>query len=92
MHSCRTVRLARWDSRKSDTLHRFARSRPLYGDAEWKALVAYTTRNPVPPTQPTSLREAMRMVATLGGCLGRNGDGEPGTKSLWLSACSTSTS
>jgi len=26
----------------------------------------------------------MRMVASLGGFLGRKGDGEPGTKSLWL--------
>jgi hypothetical protein len=37
-----------------------------FEDAEWKALVAYITRNPVPPAQPPSLREAMRMVATLG--------------------------
>jgi hypothetical protein len=37
-----------------------------------------------PPAQPPSLREAMRMVATLGGFLGRTGDGEPGAKSLWL--------
>lgn len=55
-----------------------------FEDAEWKALVAYITRNPVPPTQPPSLREATRMVATLGGFLGRKSDGEPGTKSLWL--------
>jgi hypothetical protein len=26
----------------------------------------------------------MRMVATIGGFLGRKGDGEPGTKTLWL--------
>ena len=26
----------------------------------------------------------MRMVASLGGFLGRKSDGEPGTKSLWL--------
>ncbi len=52
--------------------------------AEWKALVAYVTHNPQPPHQPPTLREAMRMVATLGGFLGRNGDGAPGTKSLWL--------
>jgi len=55
-----------------------------FEDAEWKALVAYITRNPMPPAQPPSLREAMRMVATLGGFLGRKADGEPGTKSLWL--------
>lgn len=56
----------------------------FFEDAEWKALVAYITHNPQPPGQPPTLREAMRMVATLGGFLGRKGDGEPGTKSLWL--------
>ena len=30
------------------------------------------------------LREAIRTVAGLGGFLGRKGDGEPGTKSIWL--------
>lgn len=56
----------------------------FFEDAEWKALVAYITRNPVPPVKPPSLREAMRMAASLGGFLGRKCDGEPGTKSLWL--------
>ncbi len=56
----------------------------FFEEAEWKALVAYVTQNPKPPDKPPTLREAMRMVATLGGFLGRKGDGEPGTKSLWL--------
>ena len=55
-----------------------------FEEAEWKALVAYVTKNPTPPEQPPSLREAMRMVATLGGFLGRKSDGEPGTQTLWL--------
>jgi len=55
-----------------------------FEEAEWKALVAYVTQNPVPPAQPPSLREAMRMVAMLGGFLGRKSDGEPGTQTLWL--------
>jgi hypothetical protein len=55
-----------------------------FEEAEWKALLAYITQNPNPPEKPPTLREAMRMVATLGGFLGRKGDGEPGTKSLWL--------
>jgi hypothetical protein len=33
---------------------------------------------------PPTLREAVRMVASLRGFLGRKCDGEPGTKSLWL--------
>jgi hypothetical protein len=55
-----------------------------FEEAEWKALVAYVAKNPVPPAQPPSLREAMRMVAALGGFLGRKSDGEPGTQTLWL--------
>ncbi len=31
-----------------------------------------------------SLREAVRMTASLGGFLGRKSDGEPGTQTLWL--------
>lgn len=55
-----------------------------FEDAEWKALVSFVTRNPTPPSQPPSLREAIRMVASLGGFLGRKCDAEPGTKSLWI--------
>ena len=56
----------------------------FFEDAEWIALIAFITQDPVPPAQPPRLREAIRMVASLGGFLGRKGDGEPGTKSLWL--------
>ncbi len=55
-----------------------------FEEAEWKALVAYIPKNPTPPERPPSLRETMRMVATLGGFLGRKSDGEPGTQTLWL--------
>ena len=56
----------------------------FFEEAEWKALVAYKTQNPIPPETPPTLREAVHMVASLGGFLGRKSDGEPGTKSLWL--------
>ncbi len=56
----------------------------FFDEAEWKALAAYKTQDPIPPDQPPTLREATRMVASLGGFLGRKGDGEPGTKTLWL--------
>lgn len=36
------------------------------------------------PKQPPTLREATRMLAGLGGFLGRKGDGEPGTKTIWI--------
>ena len=55
-----------------------------FEDAQWKALIAYKTQNPIPPENPPSLREAIHTLASLGGFLGRKGDGEPGTKSLWL--------
>ena len=55
-----------------------------FEEIEWKALVGYMTKSAVPPKQPPSLREAIRMVATLGGFLGRKGDGEPGAQTLWL--------
>ncbi|MCP3679326.1 MAG: IS4 family transposase [Gammaproteobacteria bacterium] len=56
----------------------------FFDDAEWKALVAYKTQNPIPPEKPPTLREATRMAASLGGFLGRKSDGEPGTQTLWL--------
>ena len=53
-------------------------------EAEWKALVAYITKNPIPPENPPTMNEATRMIATIGGFLGRKSDGEPGVKTLWL--------
>jgi len=49
---------------------------------EWQALYAYVKKEP-PPAQPPTLREAVRMIAKLGGFLGRKRDGEPGTTTLW---------
>jgi len=56
----------------------------FFEEAEWKALCVYLSQNPVPPEQPPTLNEAIRMTATLGGFLGRKCDGQPGTKSLWI--------
>jgi hypothetical protein len=55
----------------------------FFEEFEWKALHTHITKTPVPPAEPPTLRQAMRMVAKLGGFLGRNGDGEPGTTTLW---------
>lgn len=49
---------------------------------EWEALYVYVKRNP-PPRSPPSLRDAARMVASLGGFLGRKGDGDPGNTTMW---------
>ena len=50
---------------------------------EWQSLCATINQNPIPPKKPPSLREAVRMIAILGGFLGRKGDGEPGVKTIW---------
>ena len=55
-----------------------------FNEAEWKALLTYINRSAVLPSEPPTLREATRMVASLGGFLGRKCDGEPGTQTLWL--------
>jgi transposase Tn5 family protein len=54
-----------------------------FEEHEWQALVAFVARQPEPPKEPPTLREAVRMVAGLGGFLARKGDGEPGTETLW---------
>jgi hypothetical protein len=55
-----------------------------FSDTEWKALLSFINRNPHVPPEPPSLRQATRLVASLGGFLGRKCDGEPGTQTLWL--------
>jgi Transposase DNA-binding/Transposase Tn5 dimerisation domain len=50
---------------------------------EWEALVCTVQGTPVPPSEPPSLREAVRMIAQLGGFLARKGDREPGVKTIW---------
>ena len=50
---------------------------------EWKAVIAFTQGPENVPESTPPLREVTRIVATLGGFLGRKGDGEPGIKSLW---------
>jgi hypothetical protein len=48
---------------------------------QWKVL--YTYINKALPKEPPTLREAIRMIAKLGGFLGRKSDKEPGTTTLW---------
>ena len=55
-----------------------------FEEAQWRALMAFATKDPQPPQNPPTLREAARMMATsLGGFLGRASDGEPGTETIW---------
>ena len=55
-----------------------------FEEHEWQALVADVPRRAAVPATPPSRREAVRMVAGRGGFLGRTGDGEPGTQTMWL--------
>jgi hypothetical protein len=35
------------------------------------------------PATPPTLNEVVRLIAQIGGFLGRKGDGEPGVKTIW---------
>lgn len=56
----------------------------LFDRAEWEALCIRTSKSRKLPKEPPTLREAVWMVAKLGGFLGRKSDGEPGVKVLWV--------
>ena len=55
----------------------------FFDEAEWKALYILKNQTTVLPDQEPTLREAIRMVAALGGFIGRKADGEPGTTTIW---------
>lgn len=49
---------------------------------EWKA--AFVLNRKKPPEAPPKLNTVVRLIAQLGGFLGRKHDGEPGAKTFWL--------
>jgi hypothetical protein len=55
----------------------------FFEEAEWKTLYILANKTAHLPAKEPTLREAVRMLASLGGFLGRKGDGEPGTTTLW---------
>ena len=57
--------------------------RHSFEEEEWKALSAYHHRQSTPPEEEPTLGTAMRIVAKIGGFLGRKGDGNPGATVLW---------
>ena len=69
-------------------LMRLGRSLPelpvdlLFEKQEWTA--AYAPNRKVPPKGVPKLGEVIRLIAQLGGFLGRKHEGEPGAKTLWL--------
>jgi len=52
-------------------------------EVQWRVLLAVANREPTVPKQPPTLQQAVRMVANLGGFLGRKSDGQPGVQCLW---------
>jgi hypothetical protein len=52
-------------------------------ETEQRVLAARMAELRRPSPADPSLREVVRAIATLGGFLGRTGDGEPGVKTLW---------
>lgn len=50
---------------------------------EWRAVYA-VVKNEAPPEVPPPLGEMVKLVASLGGYLGRKCDGEPGPKAMWV--------
>lgn len=54
----------------------------LFERDEWGTAFLLNRRRP--PNAPPPLNEVVRLVATLGGFLGRKCDGEPGVKTIWI--------
>jgi len=53
----------------------------LFEREEWEA--AYVLNKLPPPRHVPRLNAVIRLIAQLGGFLGRKGDGEPGVKTIW---------
>ena len=53
----------------------------LFDREEWQT--AYILMKRPIPEKPPRLNEVIRLVAMVGGFLGRKGDGEPGVKTIW---------
>ena len=58
-------------------------SKEFFDRHEWEALYCFYNQTTVPPKTCPSIKQAVLMLAKLGGFLGRKGDGEPGMKVLW---------
>jgi hypothetical protein len=55
----------------------------LLEESEWQALYCRIHHTTTLPPQVPTLAQVVRWIATLGGYLGRNGDGPPGVTVLW---------
>jgi hypothetical protein len=55
----------------------------VFDTKEWQAIHLVSTQTRTPEQIP-SLNTILRMIATIGGFLGRKGDGEPGPQTIWI--------
>jgi hypothetical protein len=55
----------------------------LFEEDEWRSVYTIVTKEPA-PLQPPPLGEFVPMLASLGGYLGRKGDGPPGPQTVWI--------
>jgi hypothetical protein len=51
---------------------------------EWQTLYMLKYKTKIVPQQPPTLKQATQWIAQMGGYLGRNSDGPPGLKTVWL--------
>jgi len=63
--------------------HPDASATTVVDDPTWRLVYAVASPKTAVPMTPPNLRTIVRMIAMLGGFLGRKGDGEPGVKTLW---------
>jgi hypothetical protein len=55
----------------------------IFSNDEWHALYCYVKKTSIAPKDPPTNREAVLMLATIGGFLDRKCDGAPGVKVIW---------
>ena len=54
-----------------------------FTDLEWQCAYRANRNIKTVPDEPPTVRETVRVIAGLGGFLGRKSDGEPGVKVIW---------
>jgi hypothetical protein len=55
----------------------------IFSEDEWKSVYTIVKKKPA-PQKPPKLSEMIPMIASLGGYLGRDSDGPPGPKTMWI--------
>jgi hypothetical protein len=56
----------------------------LFSQSEWQSVYMVINKGAPPLLQAPTMYQMIRMIAKLGGFLGRKSDGEPGIKTIWI--------